>query len=114
MQPAVDRVAHPIVPIVAVDALALLPGADAADGPQPFEPEGPGVGRIVAPLKKEGGEPGDGGALENPPCRGAALGVGNARLGVMSGLSRIHSGPRMVCLYITVKLRLTNRSTRSR
>jgi len=33
---------------------------------------------------------------------------------VMSGLSRIHSGPRMVCLYITVKLRLTNRSTRSR
>src|SRR5699024_4566674 len=33
---------------------------------------------------------------------------------VISGLSRIHAGPRMVCLYSTVKLRLTNSRVRSR
>ena len=33
---------------------------------------------------------------------------------VMSGFRMIHSGPRMVCLYMTVKLRLTNMTIRSR
>ena len=33
---------------------------------------------------------------------------------VISGFRMIHSGPRMVCLYMTVKLRLTNMTIRSR